>query len=165
MAVRGRRVAVAVLSLLGLAIAAYLALFQLKVLHTVWDPLPGNGSAWILRRSPLVRWLGFPDAAFGVVAYGAEFALDLWGDQRRASSRPWVVAAAAVLAAGMALGSVGLVALQAIFRHWCFLCLASAAVSLAVAALLAPEVRVAVEVLRGERRTTEPRQQSPVTTG
>lgn len=162
----GRRVAVAVLSLVGLAIAAYLALFQLKVLRTVWDPLPGHGSEWILRRSPLVRWLGFPDAAIGVVAYGAEFALDLWGDERRTSNRPWVVAAAGVLAAGMALGSLGLVALQAIFRHWCFLCLTSAVVSLAVAALLAPEVSEAVEALNaGERPTTRSRQQSPATTG
>jgi len=37
---------------------------------------------WILRRAPLVRGLGFPDAAFGIAAYGAELALDLVGGHR-----------------------------------------------------------------------------------
>jgi uncharacterized membrane protein len=156
MRVGRRRAAVAILSVLGLAVAAYLGLFQAKALHSVWDPLPGHGSAWILRRSPLVRWLGFPDAVFGVVAYGAEVALDLWGDERRAVSRPLLVAAAGVLAAGMALGSLVLVVLQAAFRHWCFLCVVSAVVSVAIAALVAPEVWNALEA--------ESTHQSPVGT-
>ena len=157
------RATVAGLAVLGLCIAAYLALFQVKVPHSVWDPLPGNGSAWILRRSPLVRWLGFPDAAIGVLVYAAEVVLDFWGDDRRASTQPWVVATAGVLAAGMAVGSLGLVALQAVFGHWCFLCLASAVLSVAIAALLAPEVRAAVRTLRTPgSHTTPARDHNPV---
>ena len=151
-----RRVVVAALAVVGACIAAYLALFQIKVLHSVWDPLPGQGSAWILRRSPLVRWLGFPDAAIGVLVYAAEVALDLWGDERRASTQPWVVVAAGVIAAGMAVGSLGLVVLQAVFRHWCFLCLASAVVSVAIAILLAPEVLAAVRTVRSPGLPTSP---------
>ena len=164
----GRRVAVAVLSVLGFGIATYLALFQAKVLHAVWDPLPGRGSAWILRRSPLVRWLGFPDAALGIVAYAAEVVLDVWGGEGRASEHPTVVAALGVLAGGMAAVALVLVALQAIFGHWCLLCLGSAVVSLVIAAVVEPEVGTAIRTLRARRPdapVSETRRDSPVRTG
>ena len=139
-----RRLAVGGLSLVGLAVAVYLTLFQAKVLRTVWDPF-SSGSAWILRRSPLVRWLGFPDAALGVVAYGAELVLDVRaveggpGGPRRGSDL-----ALGALAAAMGLGSVVLVGLQAIYGHWCTLCLVSASASVAVALLVVPDVRRAL---------------------
>ena len=135
-----RRLAVGGLSLVGLAVAVYLTLFQAKVLRTVWDPFT-SGSAWILRRSPLVRWLGFPDAALGVVAYGTELVLDVRaveggpGEPRQGSEL-----ALGALAVAMGLGSLGLVGLQAIYGHWCTLCLVSASASVAVAALVVPDV-------------------------
>ncbi len=134
-----RRTAVAVLSLLGLAVALYLTLYQAKVVHTIWDPFGLGGSEWILRRSPLVRWLGFPDAAFGVAAYGAELALDLFGGRRR-----WPTLALGGIAVAMAGGGLVLVVLQGVYGHWCSLCLVSAAASWGILALLVRDVRAAI---------------------
>jgi uncharacterized membrane protein len=141
----GRRLAVGGLSFVGLAVAVYLTLFQAKVFRTVWDPF-SSGSPWILRRSPLVRWLRFPDAALGVVAYGAELVLSVTaveggpGGRRRGSHL-----ALGALAAAMGLGSVVLVGLQAVYGHWCTLCLVSASAGVAVAALVVPDVRRALD--------------------
>ena len=140
-----RRLAVGAVSLVGLGVALYLTLVQANVLRTVWDPF-SSGSPWILRRSPLVRWLGFPDAALGVVAYGAELVLDVSaveggpGGLRRGSDL-----ALGALAVAMGLGSVVLVGLQAIYGHWCTLCLVSASASVAVAALVVPDVGRALD--------------------
>lgn len=134
-----RRTAVVALSLAGLAVALYLTLYQAKVFGTVWDPFGLGGSEQILRRSPLVRWLGFPDAAFGVAAYGAELALELFGGRR---THPTLVLGG--IAAAMAGGGLVLVALQGVYGHWCSLCLVSAAASWGILALLVPDVRVAI---------------------
>lgn len=138
-----RRTAVAALSLAGLAVAVYLTLYQAKDFGTVWDPFGLGGSEWILRRSPLVRWLGFPDAVFGIAAYGAELALDLI-----AGHRPTPTLALGGIALAMAAGGLLLVALQGVLGHWCSLCLVSAALTWAVLALVAPDARAA----RAERR-------------
>lgn len=140
-----RRTAVAALSLAGLAVALYLTLYQAKVVSTVWDPFGLGGSEWILRRSPLVRWLGFPDAAFGIAAYGAELALDLVAGHRPGATPTLVLGG---IALAMAAGGLLLVVLQGVFGHWCSLCLVSAALSWAVLALVAPDARAA----RAERR-------------
>ena len=153
----GRRLAVAGLSLAGLGVAAYLTLFQAKVLRTVWDPFSSGGSAWILRRSPLVRWLGFPDAAMGVGAYAAELALESSaGGARRGAPRRKPELALGALAAAMAAGSVVLVALQAAYGRWCALCLASAAASVAIAALVAPDVRQALRAIASPKGPAHP---------
>jgi len=86
-----------------------------------------------------VRWLGFPDAAFGAVAYGTELALELFGGRR---TLPTLMLGG--IAAAMAAGGIVLVALQGVYGHWCFLCLVSAAASWGILALLLPDVRVAV---------------------
>jgi uncharacterized membrane protein len=147
--------------LAGLAVALYLTLFQAKVVSTVWDAFRAGDSAWILRRSPLVRWLGFPDALFGVAAYGTELALDLAAVGRQGDDhRRWRLAFGALTAA-MALGSVGLVVAQAVYGRWCSLCLASAALSIVIFALAAPEVATAARQVGNRNRTTERRSSWP----
>ncbi len=128
------------LAVLGLAVAVYLTLYQAKVLGSVWDPFSLGGSGWILRRSPLVRWLGFPDAAIGAAAYAAELGLDAAGAGRSSGAKRWAAAALGAIAAAMAVGSLGLVILQGVFGRWCSLCLVSAAASVGIAALLSPEI-------------------------
>jgi uncharacterized membrane protein len=139
-----RRLLVGGLSLAGLVVAVYLSLFQAKVVRTVWDPFALGGSTWILRRSPLVRWLGFPDAAIGAAAYAAELVLDaaVHGRAEGAGRRRLLLGLGA-LAGAMALGSAVLVVLQAVYGYWCSLCLVSAAVSVAIAASVAPEALAA----------------------
>ena len=149
-----RPVAVAGLSLLGVATSVYLTLYQLRIVHGVWDPFALSGSAWVLRRSPLVRALGFPDALFGVMAYAAELVLHVaaWSSSATAWRRPWRVLLLGMVAASMAAAGLGLTALQWLFGHWCSLCLVSAATSLVIAALVAPEVRGGVDLVVERRR-------------
>jgi uncharacterized membrane protein len=131
---------VAALALVGCAVSSYLALYQAGVVHTAWDPFFGRGSAEVLT-SPLSRALPVPDAAFGAVAYAVEAVLELAGPHGRWRTRPWLVLAVGATAAGFAVASLGLVVSQPLLTGtWCTLCLTSAAVSFAVAALVREEV-------------------------
>lgn len=105
---------------------------------------------------PPGAWLGFPDASFGVVAYAADLGLDVPGGRDRADVRPRLVVLVGAVAGAMAAGSLVLVALQAVYGHWCSLCLVSAGVSLAIAVLVAGEVRTAVAVLGDGGRHPSP---------
>lgn len=149
-----RRSTVALLALVGLGTALYLTMYQLKVVSSVWDPFSLGGSAWVLRRSPLVRWLGFPDAAIGVALYGSELFLDLGGGTDRARTQPWRVLALGGSAVAMAGGGLGLTGLQAAYGHWCSLCLVSAMVSVTIAALVVPEAIVAARCVYASRRNS-----------
>jgi hypothetical protein len=150
-----RRLPVAALALLGCAISVYLALYQVRVVHHVWDPLFGSGSGRVLT-SALSRALPVPDAALGAVAYAVEGCLELTGPRDRWRTRPQLVLLVGAIAGALALASVGLVAAQPLLTGtFCTLCLTSAAVSLAVAALAAEEVTAAYAVWRspvGARR-------------
>ncbi|MGI8776262.1 MAG: vitamin K epoxide reductase family protein [Acidimicrobiales bacterium] len=146
-----RRSTVAVLALVGLSTALYLTMYQLELVSRIWDPFSLDGSEWVLRRSPLVRWLGFPDAAFGVALYGSELFLELRGVTDRARTRPWPVLALGGIAAAMAGGSLLLTGLQAAYGHWCSLCLVSAMASVTIAALVFSEVTVAARCVYSRR--------------
>jgi hypothetical protein len=49
-----QRIPIVVLAVIGFLIASYLALYQLRVFDTVWEPFFGNGSKTLpsLMRSP-----------------------------------------------------------------------------------------------------------------
>lgn len=145
-----RRIPVVVLSTAGFAIAVTLTLFQVGVLDSVWEPFFGDGSRRVLESS-ISRALPVPDASLGAVAYLAEAFFESIGDRWRWRDRPVFVDLAGLVAAGLGLAALGLVALQAlVVQHFCTLCLASAAISLLVALLVAPEV---VAAIRHRRRT------------
>src|SRR5687767_11070331 len=59
-----QRIPIVVLAVIGFLIASYLALYQLKVFDTVWEPFFGNGSKKILN-SPISHALPIPDGALG----------------------------------------------------------------------------------------------------
>ena len=141
---RARRPVVVVLALVGCGVATVLTLFQVGVLDSVWEPFFGDGSRRVLT-SALSRALPVPDAALGAVAYLAEAVLTALGRP----DRPKVVLAAAVVAAGLGLAALGLIAAQVfLVGAFCTLCLVSAALSLTIAGLVLPEVRPAVERIR-----------------
>src|SRR5262245_21335128 len=58
---------------IGCGIAVYLALYQLGVLTSVWEPFFGSGSRDVLH-SKMARFLPFPDALFSAVGYLIESA-------------------------------------------------------------------------------------------
>lgn len=147
-----RRIPVIALSLVGLGVAVVLTLFQLDAIASVWEPFFGDGSRKVLTSS-LSEALPVPDASLGAVAYAAEAVLEAIGGPRRALERPWVVVLAGLVAAGLGFAALVLVATQVfVVGAFCTQCLVSAAVSVSVAALVAPEVRTAVGVIRMRRR-------------
>ncbi|GAA1123215.1 hypothetical protein GCM10009630_21400 [Kribbella jejuensis] len=137
-----------VLSLAGFAVALTLTLFQVGVLDSIWDPFFGNGSRKVLTSS-VSQALPIPDASLGAVAYLLEAILESLGGTNRWRDHPWTVAATGAVAAGLGLAALGLIATQAlVVGAFCTLCLCSAAISLTVAALAAPETIAAAQVLR-----------------
>jgi uncharacterized membrane protein len=148
---RSRRAPVAALALLGCAVSTYLALYQYHVLHTVWDPFFGNGSQKVLT-SALSRALPVSDATLGAVGYAFEAIVEISGRQDRWRSQPWLVLLVGLTAAALGLTGIALVISQPILTGtFCTLCLASAAISVTVAALVAGEVRVALAEVRRRR--------------
>ncbi len=127
-----RSIALVALAVIGFAISAYLAAFELGLVADVWDPFFGDGSRRVLT-SAIARLLPVPDAALGAAAYlvdgllGAVLLV-------RPRGRLLVATALAVIASAGALVAFALVVIQAAFvGAFCALCLASAAVSTALA--------------------------------
>jgi uncharacterized membrane protein len=113
------------LALVGAAISAYLALFQLRLVSNVWDPVFGPASSEAVLSSSLSRSLPVSDAAVGAVAYLMEALLGL------ASHRlAWGQLAFAALLVGLAATGLVLVLAQLVLVHAaCALCICSAAIS------------------------------------
>jgi uncharacterized membrane protein len=145
------RAAVLVCTLLGFAVAARLAAYQLHLASSPPDPIFGAGSERVLH-SALSRMLPVPDAALGAAAYATEAVLVVLGRSDRAATAPVLVLAYAALASAMGLAAVGLVVYQAGILHaGCLLCLASALVSLLLVVPAWSEARVALEHVRARR--------------
>ena len=124
-----QRIPIVVLAVVGFVIASYLALYQLRVFPTVWEPFFGDGSLKILN-SGVSRILPIPDAALGALGYLADAVTGVIGGTKRWRTMPWMV-----IVFGLAVGPLGavsvlLVILQPVlFDAWCTLCLASAVIS------------------------------------
>lgn len=150
---RSHRLPLAALALAGLGISTYLALFQLGLLGSVWDPLFGSGSSRRVLESEFSRALPVPDALLGAVAYAVETALELAGGEDRWARRPWLPLLFALTAFAAAAVSVLLTILQgAVFVSWCTLCLASAAIALVIAGPAATEALAALQFVQRTRR-------------
>ncbi len=144
------------LACVGLGIATYLTLYQVGTIRSVWDPLFGDGSRRILGSS-VAKALPVPDAALGIVGYGSEIATGLLGDGARWRTSPWAVVLFALVAMGMAAGSLVLVLAQVfVFRAFCALCLGSAAISLVLPGPALEELRAALGAIGRERRRGSP---------
>jgi len=127
-----RSIALVALAVVGFAISAYLAAFELGIVAHVWDPLFGDGSRRVLT-SAIARVLPVPDAALGGAAYLVDGLLAAVL-MVRPRGRLVVASALAVIASAGAVVAFALVVVQAAFvGAFCALCLASAAVSAALA--------------------------------
>ena len=136
------------LAAVGLAIAAYLTAFQVRLVGSVWEPFFGSGSRTILTSS-VARALPIPDASLGMAAYLADLVLGFVGGPARWRTMPWIVFLFGAVVGLAGLTSLLLVVAQAAIIHaWCTLCLASAAISLGIVPLAWPEVRAALGHVR-----------------
>jgi hypothetical protein len=120
-----RRIFLVSLAFAGLCVSVYLALFQIGVLQSVWDPF--------FQSPRVLEYLGIPDAALGAMAYGTEIVLSLIGGRTRWRTAPWTVLAFGFVIVSAALVSGLLIFMQAVLVGvWCTLCLVSAAISFAI---------------------------------
>lgn len=154
-----QRIPICILAALGFIIAAYMALYQWRLISDVWDPIFGDQTLRVLDSNVsrlLHRWVGIPDAALGAIAYLGDAIFGLAGSTRRWQYRPWMVVLFGIDVIPLGLVSAILVGLQfTIVGAWCFLCLVSAIISLVLIVFAYDEVWSCLlylrRVWRGER--------------
>jgi hypothetical protein len=142
-------------------IATYLAAYQWRWTPTVWDPVFGDQTARVLDSAvseKMRHWMLIPDAALGAIGYFSEAILGLAGSTRRWRERPWLVILFGVDVIPLGIVSAILVVMQGtVVGSWCFLCLVTAVVSLALCLLAYDEVWSSIVYLREVHRTTHSR--------
>jgi hypothetical protein len=155
-----QRLPLVALSLVGFGVASYLAAFQLGLVAAPWDPIFGDGTRRVLTSS-LSRSFPVPDAAVGAFGYLLDAAAGMIGGRDRWRSMPWIV-----LVFGFAVGPLGAAGLLLVMAQpllvgsWCFLCLVSAAISVALIGPAFDEVLAALQALRRARRAGIPLRQA-----
>jgi len=153
-----QRVPICLLAGVAFLIAAYMALYQWRLIGDVWDPVFGEQSRHVLDSDVserMRRWFRVPDAAFGALAYLGDLVFGLAGSTRRWQDRPWLVLLFGLDVIPLGVVSAVLVVLQgAVVGAWCFLCLVTAAISLALVALAYDEVWSTLLYLRRVWRRT-----------
>lgn len=151
-----QRVPICVLAGVGFLVAAYMALYQWRLIDDVWDPAFGDGSERVLDSEvseSMRRWFGIPDAALGAIAYLGDLVYGLAGSTRRWQYRPWMVVLFGIDVIPLGLVSAVLVVLQGtVVGAWCFLCLATAAISLLLVVMAYDEVWSCLLYLRRVHR-------------
>ncbi len=129
-----QRIPICLLAMVGCLIAAYLSLYQWRLISDVWDPVFGNQTAKVLDSDvsqEMMRWMRIPDASLGAYAYLGDAVFGLAGSTRRWQTRPWLVILFGIDVIPLGIVSVILVVLQgAVVGQWCFLCLVTAGISL-----------------------------------
>lgn len=139
-----QRIPICVIAGLGFVIASYMALYQWRLVGSVWDPVFGAQSMQVLDSEvshAMRRWIGIPDAALGAIAYLGDVVFGLAGSTRRWQLRPWMVLLFGLDVIPLGIVSAVLVCLQgAVVGAWCFLCLATAGISLLLVAMAYDEV-------------------------
>jgi uncharacterized membrane protein len=156
-----QRVPICILAGFGFFISAYMALYQWRLIGSVWDPVFGTQSAAVLDSdvSEQMRvWFGIPDAAFGAVAYLGDAIYGLAGSTRRWQYRPWMTMLFGLDVIPLGAVSAILVFMQGtVVGAWCFLCLVTAVISLILVYVAYDEIWSCILYLRRVwRRTHDP---------
>ncbi len=140
------------LAIVGFVIAAYMALYQMRFIPTVWEPFFGGGSITILN-SPVSRLLPISDAALGALAYLADAGAGIPGSTRRWKTMPWLVVLFGIFVGPLGAVSVVLVILQPVlYDAWCTGCLVTAAISVVMIGPAMDEVLASLQYLKREQR-------------
>ncbi|WP_442484125.1 vitamin K epoxide reductase family protein [Aeoliella sp. SH292] len=146
-----QRIPICILAAVATAIAAYMALYQWRLIDSVWDPMFGDSTQKVLDSKvaqTMDHWIGIPDAALGAFAYLGDAILGLAGSTRRWQYRPWMVILFGVDVIPLGVVSAVLVILQGtVVGYWCFLCLVTAIISLILAYWAYDEVWASVVYL------------------
>ena len=141
------------LALVGVGVSSYLALYQLNVFPTVWEPFFGEGSKKILNSS-VSNILPIPDAALGAISYLLDAVTGVIGGTRRWRTMPWIVVIFGLLVGPLGIVSIMLVVLQPVmFDAWCTLCLTSAAISVMMIGPAMDEMLASLQFMQRVRRS------------
>ncbi|WP_437300393.1 vitamin K epoxide reductase family protein [Sorangium sp. So ce426] len=139
-----QRVPICLLAAVGFVLSSYMALYQWRLISSVWDPFFGEQTLRVLDSGvshQMRRWFGVPDAALGAIAYLGDAIFGLAGCTRRWQYRPWLVVLFGLDVIPLGAVSVVLVVLQGtVVGAWCSLCIATAVVSLVLILLAYDEV-------------------------
>lgn len=129
-----QRIPICVLAAIAGVIAAYMGLYQWRLIDSAWDPLFGKQTEAVLDSGvseKMRHWFLIPDAIFGAIAYLGDAIFGLAGSTRRWQYRPWMVILFGIDVIPLGIVSVILVVLQGtVVGQWCFLCLVTAVISL-----------------------------------
>lgn len=146
-----QRIPIVVLALGGFGIATYLALYQLGVFDSVWEPFFGDGSRIILN-SRVSHVLPIPDAALGAASYLLDAVTGVVGGRDRWRSMPWIVIVFGIAVGPLGAVSVMLVVFQPVlYDSFCTLCLASAVVSIAMIGPAMDEMLASLQFVKNAR--------------
>ncbi|WP_018614488.1 vitamin K epoxide reductase family protein [Segetibacter koreensis] len=151
-----QRLPLVLVALLGFCIAIYLSLFQLKIIHSVWDPFFGSGTEKVLT-SPISKLLPVPDALLGAFGYIVDAVSGIVGGPERWKTKPWIV-----IVFGVAVGPLGLVSIllvisqPVLFNAWCTLCLCSAVISVCMISPAMDEMLASLQFLQRVKRSGNP---------
>jgi uncharacterized membrane protein len=117
----------ALLSLVGLLIAAYMLLYKLGVIEQV---ACGTGACASVQESPFAVFLGIPVPLWGVIGYGAILVLSLIGLQENTvTDRRFALALLLMCAYAFGFSLYLTWVEAALIRAWCRWCVGSAIVA------------------------------------
>jgi hypothetical protein len=144
------------LAIIGWFISRHLAAVQLGYIPAAWEPFFGEGTQRVLH-SKVSRMWPISDAGLGAFAYTFEALMGFMGNTKRWRTMPWMVSFFFILIVPLGLTHIVLVILQPVaVGHWCTLCLAAAAIMLAMIPLMVDEVVAMVQFMLLARREGKP---------
>ncbi|HLV66966.1 MAG TPA: vitamin K epoxide reductase family protein [Polyangiaceae bacterium] len=150
-----QRLPIIALAVVGFVLAGYLALYQLGLFPTVFEPFFGDGSRIILN-SWVSELLPISDAALGALGYLADGVSGAIGGRRRYATLPWMVVLFGVFVGPLGGVSVLLVILQPVlFDAWCTICLATALISVLMIGPAMDEVLASLQHVKNARARGE----------
>lgn len=139
-----QRIPICILAMVAFVIAAYMGLYQWRLIGSAWDPVFGKQTEAVLDSQVSERmryWFLIPDAIFGAIAYLGDAIFGLAGSTRRWQYRPWLVVLFGIDVIPLGIVSAVLVVLQGTaVGSWCFLCLVTAVISLILVYMAFDEV-------------------------
>jgi uncharacterized membrane protein len=132
------RMGMALFSLIGVLIAAYMSLYKLGVIQTL---ACGTGACEVVQESPWANFLGIPVPFWGLGGYALLLAVSLAGMQpgRIGDRRIAVVLLGAATLAALFSGYLSWIEATRILA-WCRWCIGSAVVASALFLLSLPEI-------------------------
>lgn len=139
-----QRIPICYLAGIAVLIAIYMGLFQWGLIDHVWDPVFGKQSEQVLNSQvshTMRKWFRMPDSIMGAIAYLGDIIFALAGSTRRWQDRPWLVVIFGIDVIPLGVVSATLIFMQgAVVGAWCFLCLITAVISIALVILAYDEI-------------------------